>query len=424
MLCHDLSGSVRNLIDRCSGCGFCRAVCPSLGQLGWESASPRGRIYLAGMVLSERMPLTPEVSARIDQCLLCRNCLSVCPVGLRIDQVIMAVRSLQRKTTAMAGGKQAVLFLLAQPRLLLGMVTSVFSVLERIAFRRKAGNGALFRLSGKTRLLPMLGGRPLLSQYQDIEAGEPVRKVAFFTGCYVNYAGTNIGRAVINVLVRNGCSVTLPREQVCCGVPFFASGETDQATAMVRHNIDVLSSLEVDAIVYACGSCGTGLREWADYPEMDPAYREKAQVLKKKVFEIGEYLLDKLEVSQLPAMRKPTRITYHDSCHLAVSGVQRQPRRLLQLMGNVDYVELPDARSCCGNAGLFSLTHYPLSRRINEKKIQAIRAVAPDIVTSGCPGCNLHMADGLHRQGDERTVLSHYIEVLNNAYECTPESDP
>lgn len=421
MLRQELYGKMKNLIDKCNRCGFCRAVCPSLAELGWESASARGRIFLAGRVLSGKAPLTAEVVARLDQCLLCRNCMSVCPVGAKLDQIIMAFRRLEAEELGVAKGKKVILGALADHRDLLSSLAPAASMLEHIPFKERASNGAVFRLNKKARVLPMMGGKPFLSQVQSVEVDNPLKKVAFFTGCHINFVGINVGRSVINVLARNGCSVWVPSAQVCCGVPFFASGEIDKAVGMVRHNIDVLSRLDADAIVYACGSCGTGLREWAGHPEVGPEYLEKAKGLKGKIFEIGEFLIDQLGVKELPALPKPTRITYHDSCHLAFTGVKEQPRRLLKMMGNAEYVEMPDAATCCGSAGLFSVTHYPLSRQINDKKIKSILAVRPQVVTSGCPGCNLHIMDGLNK-ADNEAVVSHYIELINNAYECTPEA--
>lgn len=423
MLRQELYEKVQNLIDKCNRCGFCRAVCPSLSQLGWESASPRGRIFLAGRVLSGSTPLTAEVAERLDQCLLCRNCMSVCPVGAKFDQIMMAFRRLEVEERGMASGKKMILGAMGKHRDLFSSFAPVASLLERIPFQKRASNGAVFRLNKKFRVLPMMGGKPLLAQAGSVEIDKPLKKVAFFVGCYINFIGTNIGRSVMNVLARNGCSVYLPAGQICCGVPYFASGEIGKAVEMVRKNIDVLSGVDADAIVYACGSCGTGLKEWAEHPEVGPEYIARARELKGKIFEIGEYLIGPLGVASLPALPKPTRITYHDSCHLALSGVKEQPRRLLQMMGNAEYVEMPDAASCCGSAGLFSVTHYRLSRQINDKKIRNILAVDPQVVASGCPGCNLHMMNGLNK-ADNGAVVAHYIELINNAYECAPEPGP
>ena len=419
MLRQELYEKTQELIEKCNRCGFCRAVCPSLDQLGWESASPRGRIFLAGQILSGKVPLTREVVSRLDQCLLCRNCMSVCPVGAKFDQIMIAFRRLEAEELGVAAGKKIILNVMSDHRNLIGSLSPAASLLEHIPFKKRESNGAVLRLNKKFRVLPMMGGKPLLSQAQSVEVDNPIKKVALFTGCYMNFIGINIGRSVINVLARNGCSVLLPPEQICCGVPFFASGVIDKAVGMVRKNIDILSSVDADAIVYACGSCGTGLKEWSQHPEVGPEYIAKAQALKGKIFEVSEFLIDQLGVTQLPGLPKPTRVTYHDSCHLALSGVKAQPRRLLQMMGNVEYVEMPDAATCCGSAGLFSVTHYPFSRKINDKKIKNILAVDPQVVTSGCPGCNLHMMDGLNKAGNE-AVVTHYIELLSNAYECAP----
>jgi glycolate oxidase iron-sulfur subunit len=419
VLRQELYEKVKNLIDKCNRCGFCRAVCPSLTELGWESASPRGRIFLAGRVLSGKAPLTTEVVSRLDQCLLCRNCMTVCPVGAKFDQVMIAFRRLEAEELGVATSKKVILGALAEHRNLLSSIASAASMVEHISFQERASNGAVFRLNKNARVLPMMGGKPFLSQVQSVEVDKPLKKVVFFVGCHINFVGINVGRSVINVLARNGCSIVVPSAQVCCGVPFFASGEIDRAVGMVRQNIDVLSHVDADAIVYACGSCGTGLREWAQHPEVGPEYIDKAQQLKGKMFEIGAYLVDQLGLTRLPGLPKPTRITYHDSCHLAFSGVKEQPRRLLKMMENAEYREMADAGTCCGSAGLFSVTHYPLSRQINERKIKNILAVAPQVVTSGCPGCNLHIMDGLNKAGNE-AIVSHYIELINNAYECTP----
>ncbi len=421
MLREELYDQVKKLIDKCNRCGFCRSVCPSMAELGWESTSPRGRVFLVGEVLSGRIPLTTEVISRIDQCLLCRNCMAVCPVGGKIDQVIIAFRHLAAQEKGVATSKKLMLNMLSNHRTLCDVIAPVAAVLEHIPFKETSGGGAVFRLNKKMRVLPMFGGKSLINQVQQIKPDKPIKKVAFYVGCYINYMGVNVGRAVLSVLARNGVEVVIPQTQTCCGVPYFASGMVDKAVTLVRQNIDVLEAADVDAIIYACGSCGTGLKEWGQHPEIGPEYVEKAKKLEEKIFEIGEFLIDQLEISELPPLPKPTRVTYHDSCHLAVgAGVTEQPRKLLNMMGNAEYIEMPEANICCGMGGLFSVTHYDISRKINSRKIEKITSVNPQVVTSGCPGCNLHIMDGLNKVGSD-IVTSHYIELINNAYDCTQD---
>lgn len=417
MLREDLYAKVKPLIDKCNRCGFCRAVCPSMSELGWESTAPRGRMFLVGQVLSGEVPLTPEVITRLDQCLLCRNCMAACPVGAKIDQVIMAFRQYVAEEKGIPTIKKVMLTALDH-RNFCNVIAPIAGIAERIPFKEIPGGGAVFRLNKTSRVLPLFGGRALMSQVQRVEPEKPIKKVAFFVGCYINYIGVNVGRAVLSVLARNGVSVVLPPTQTCCGVPYLASGQTEKGISMIRQNIDALEAANVDAIIYACGSCGTGLREWATHPEVGQEYIEKARHLEEKTYEIGEYLIDQLGIEKLPPYPKATRVTYHDSCHMAVgAGVKEQPRRLLQMMENIEYVEMPNATSCCGMGGLFSVTHYALSRKINDHKIQNILSVNPHMVTSGCPGCNLHIMDGLNKAGAD-VIPSHYIELISNAYDC------
>ena len=41
---------IREYQSKCVRCGQCRFVCPVLDILGKESASPRGKVYLAGLM--------------------------------------------------------------------------------------------------------------------------------------------------------------------------------------------------------------------------------------------------------------------------------------------------------------------------------------------------------------------------------------
>lgn len=419
MLREELYSQVKSLIDKCNRCGFCRSVCPSLNELGSESTSPRGRVFLVGEVLSGKLPLTNDVISRIDQCLLCRNCMSVCPVGEKVDEVIIAFRQLVAEEKGVPASKKLMLGMLADYRKLCDFGAPIASLFERIPFKETPGGGAVFRLNKKVRILPMFGGKPLMSQIKHVKPEKPIKKVAFYVGCYINYMGQNVGRSVLNILARNNVEVVIPPNQTCCGVPYFASGMVEKAATLVRQNIDALEKADVDAIIYACGSCGTGLLEWSKHPEIGPEYMEKAKKLEDKTYEIGQFLIDVLGIKELPSLPKPIKVTYHDSCHLAVgAGVREQPRRLLKMLGNAEYVEMPEANTCCGMAGLFSVTHYELSRKVNDRKIQNILSVSPQLVTSGCPGCNLHIMDGLNKTGADYITTSHYIELINNAYDC------
>ena len=94
--------------------------------------------------------------------------------------------------------------------------------------------------------------------------------------------------------------------------------------------------------------------------------------------------------------------------------VTQEPRKLLQAMGN-DLVEMEDPASCCGFGGSFSLFYYDLSSRVNDAKVKKIQDTKADYVVTSCPGCVMHIKDGLHRAHGSQQVL-HIAELVAKAY--------
>ncbi|MBA7683414.1 Lactate utilization protein A [subsurface metagenome] len=62
-------------------------------------------------------------------------------------------------------------------------------------------------------------------------------------------------------------------------------------------------------------------------------------------------------------------------------------------------------------AGTFSIYYYDLSKKIADKKMEAIKASGADIVASSCPGCEIQLIDGVIRNKMPVKVM-HIIELL------------
>ncbi len=106
------------------------------------------------------------------------------------------------------------------------------------------------------------------------------------------------------------------------------------------------------------------------------------------------------------------RITWHDPCHLSrYMGLKEQPRQILRSIPDIEYVEMPDADSCCGMAGTFSVYFCDLSKKIADKKMRNIDSVGADIVVTGCPGSELQLIDGVIRN-KVKTKVKHIMEIL------------
>lgn len=67
-------------------------------------------------------------------------------------------------------------------------------------------------------------------------ADTPVKKVALFSSCLVNYQATDIGKATVQVLEKNGVEVIVP-DQRCCGMPSFDLGDMRAIQQAARANV-------------------------------------------------------------------------------------------------------------------------------------------------------------------------------------------
>ena len=238
--------------------------------------------------------------------------------------------------------------------------------------------------------------------------------VQLFTTCIVDTLYPEIGKAVVRVLRRAGVQVELPAGQTCCGQPAFNAGLRTQARPIAERTIRVFEKTKGD-IVAPSGSCVAMIRH--GYPELfdgDPSWLPRARSLAERTFELSEFLVDRLGVTDLGA-RYPGKITYHSSCHLLRDlGVDRQPRALLSAVHEAELVELPYTTECCGFGGVFSVEHPELSTAMLKRKIKNIEASGAPVVVACDAGCITNINGGLHRMGKPQRV-KHIAEILDHS---------
>lgn len=267
------------------------------------------------------------------------------------------------------------------------------------------------------RIVRPLAGRPLLSQIPEVSKVPKSRaRVAFFTGCMLNYIYTQAGRAVIEVLNANGVDVVTPREQHCCGIPVLVNGDVKTAKEIAKYNLDVFARGNYDAIITHCGSCiGAWVHHYHELLADEPRYGALAKELSAKAFDVSQYLVDKLGMRE-PLAKLNYTVTYHDPCHMVRGvGISQQPRKVIRNISGVTLKEMKKPDRCCGSAGSFSLSYYELSGKIRDKKVTDILSVNPDIVLTSCGACRMQLEEGLYRAGSDIPVR-HVVEVLAEAY--------
>ena len=182
---------------------------------------------------------------------------------------------------------------------------------------------------------------------------------------------------------------------------------------MAEHVIRVFEKTSGD-IVMPSGSCAHMIKHgYAELFQDDPAWLPRAQTLASRVYEFTEYLVDKLDVTDLGAHWDGT-LTYHPSCHLLRGmNIDKQPRALLANVKGATLVELPQQEECCGFGGIFSVEHPELSAEWLKRKINNLEKTESSTLVVAEAGCLMHIAGGLHRQKKTQRVM-HIAEVLAN----------
>ena len=408
---------------KCIRCGACQNVCPIFNELRSEATVARGKVCLIRTAIKDEIEITDKFAQLISQCLLCKACVVNCPSGVQTDKLVEIARNEIVERKGLHVLKKLILRTGLKNKRLFHSSLKMGSIFQRILFRPgPGGQGMLPRLPlglDKRRLLKPLAPKTLREKYPEVVKVEHHKgRVAFFTGCMMNYIYTAAGSAIIEVLTKNGYEVVIPAQQHCCGTPARVNGEQDTAIEMAKANLDVFADLDVDAVITGCASCGLAVKEeYQELVEDYPQYLAKAAKLAAKMKDFSEFIaitdswaqeLGKISLS----------VTYHDPCHLARGqDVRKQPRLLIDAIPGVELKELPRSEQCCGSAGSYCLDHYDISKQINDKKINDIQATGAGNLVTSCLACQMHIEDGLNRNNLGEVKCMHIAELLNKAYE-------
>jgi glycolate oxidase iron-sulfur subunit len=406
---------------KCIRCGTCRSVCPVFQVCNNENTTARGKVKLIEAVTEGQLELTPALQQRMSKCLLCKSCVNGCPSGVKTDELFLSARrALAEKNGVPLVKKLAFTGLTYRKLFDLGL--RMGATFQSIMFKPSPdGRGNLPRISlpaaglNARRLIPPMASRPLRSQLpRENRVKSPRAKVAFFTGCMLNYIYPDAGRAIVEILMKNDVDVIIPEEQYCCGAPAFTSGDFNVGQYLAGKNVKTLAVGDYDAIITGCASCGAALKH--EYGQIidEPATNKLWQHLSGKVYDVTQFLTKIGFSKQFGQIR--TKVTYHDPCHLVRGmNVTKEPREILKSIPGLELVEMKDANKCCGAGGTFSLAYYDVARQINDEKLDNAEKTGASILLTGCSACRMHIADGLSQRNSDRQVM-HTAEFIANAY--------
>jgi L-lactate dehydrogenase complex protein LldE len=241
-------------------------------------------------------------------------------------------------------------------------------------------------------------------------------RVALFVTCVNDLLYPGTGRAVVTLLERLGVKVGFPAAQSCCGQPQFNTGYRHGTEPLVRDYAAAFAGY--DHVVTPSGSCAAMVRD--NYPRIaaraaaegrDDGLTEAAGAAAAKTYELTEFLVDVLGVTDVGAYF-PHTVTYHPSCHgLRMLGLGERPRRLLEAVAGLELVELPGAEECCGFGGTFAVKNPDVSVAMGADKVRNAVGTGAQVLCGADNSCLMHL-DGLLRRKHAPLRAVHLAEIL------------
>lgn len=414
----------------CTRCGFCLPSCPTYIESGQDEVhSPRGRIALMKGVVDGVIEPTEEVKRSIDLCLGCRACEPVCPSGVNFGRLLEQARdaiyqSNEKSVPEKIARNLAFDKLFPHHDRMIGTM-SLLRFYQRSGLQKTARKLGIMKffpehLRTMEKVLPEVPKRKeMKNRPRHLHPLRPRKKrIAFFSGCLMDTMFMKTNDATTKLLQYAGCEIVIPETQGCCGALHGHSGERDKAREMAKKNIQAFEEAEVDYIITNAGGCGGFLVDYGYLLKDDPDWAERAKNFAEKIKDITSVLIE-LNFHELPLELDEQIVTYQDSCHLKnAQKTFMEPRKLLESIEGVEYVEMKDANRCCGSAGIYNMLEPEMSMQILDYKMeQAKKTKAKTIVTTN-PGCLLQMKLGIEREGLTGEVEAiHIVDLLLQAYE-------
>ena len=359
----DRMEEIRNAVNVCTMCGFCKSVCPSFKAIGWDSALSRGRIVLSYGLLTGEIPADDSVVENMYTCTTCADCVRRCPSKVKIVDIIEMCRADLVKNGHILPKHKA--------------------VCENIL---KTNNP----FGEKKSVVETLGRQPKKAE------------IGYFAGCTATYRSKKTAQASLSILDKLGVDFTTV-DEVCCGSVMQRIGwPIEDIKKYFQKNVDAIKSLGVKTLVLSCAGCYRMFKE--EYPKfVDVPF---------KVQHMTEFLAEQeLKLKSMDGI-----VTYHDPCHLGRhSGVYDAPRKVIGKIPGITFKEMEFNRNlahCCGGGGGVRSAYPEESKRIASTRVDEAVATGAKTIITTCPFCVSNLILGLDGRNVKVVDLTELIDDL------------
>ena len=242
-------------------------------------------------------------------------------------------------------------------------------------------------------------------------------RASLFITCYNDTLFPETGRAVVRLLERLGVELDFLPAQTCCGQMHANTGFRAEAFSQAKRFVQLYRDLE--SVVIPSTSCVAMIRD--QYPGLfeelgNEDLRKQFAALLPRVYELSEFLTDKLRVEDVGAYF-PHRVTYHASCHgLRGLHIGDRPFRLLSKVRELELIPIANLERCCGFGGTFSIKNAEVSTAMLDAKLRDLLATNAEFCTALDNSCLMHLGGALHRE-ERKLETIHLAGILASTAE-------
>lgn len=393
-------------LDQCVVCGLCIPHCPTYPISQREGDSPRGRIALMQGLISDKLDDVEHATDAIDRCVGCRACETVCPAKVPYGAALAEFRLIGPSRERKAGmGERLAKSMRRHP-----LVMRAAGIAARLALRIP---NRRFKTSRLGRLARYAAGplRKTKAPQGPVTNQGAKGSVVLFPGCVVPAMAPATVTAAQTLLNRLGYGVVMPRRTTCCGALNLSEGDLPGMT----RNLGAVDKLAADhpdsPIVSLAAGCSSQVQL---YPSILPL--EGAPLAWTARFtDFMVFVEQALAATDCRFVKSDLKVAVHEPCSLR-HGLKQTgiTERVLKVIPGIQLTALPRNAPCCGAGGSTLLSHPEIADPLAQNTVDALLAMAPDVIVSANIGCAMHLQAELRRRGNPVAVV-HPVEILADA---------
>jgi Fe-S oxidoreductase len=329
----------------CYQCGKCETLCP------WNYV----RNFPVRKIINQaKFGVVPFESEDVWLCATCGKCPPRCPRGVKIIDVMRAVRRL-----------------LVPDGVVPASIPSLRSTMTNLA---SVGNPWGQEPNDRANWAKDLG----------IKEFDETTEVLYFPCCYPSYDPRlkKVSQATAAVLTKAGVDFgILGSKEMCCGESVRKAGNETLFKRLARENITTFINSGVKKIVVSSPHCFHTFKN--EYTEFKANF---------EVIHITQYINELINEGRLQITKEyPKKVTYHDPCYLGRhNGVFDEPRSILQKIPGLEYLEMYESREdslCCGMGGGRAWMETPKEERFSNIRVNQAVDVGAQVLATACPYC-------------------------------------